>query len=75
MCEFCGRRGRAVVSDESGRVGILDLSRGWSVAPYPLAHVHADGSTGDLFTCPACDARLMRGEALRARQGVVRRLT
>ena len=75
VCEFCGRRGRAVVPDERGRVGILNLGQGWAVAPYPLTTVHADGSTGDLVTCPACSARLTRGEALRARQGVVRRLT
>lgn len=67
ICEFCGRRGRAMVPDDRGRVDPFDLARGWSVAPYPLDLVHADGSIGDLFTCPACDARLRRGAGLRSR--------
>jgi hypothetical protein len=67
VCEFCGRKGRAVQLDESGRVHLHQLGQGWSEAPYPADLVHRDGSTGDLFTCPACDTRLRRGESLLSR--------
>lgn len=70
VCEFCGRMGRAVAPDavsERGHIDIFALGRGWAVAPYPPDHVHRDGSTGDLFECPACRRRLQRGESLRAR--------
>jgi hypothetical protein len=69
VCEYCGGRGRAVEPDERGRIDLCALARGWSVAPYPPEFVHQDGSTGDLFTCPSCDARLRRGEALGTRDG------
>ena len=27
---------------------------GWACAPYPESFEHRDGSTGRMFTCPAC---------------------
>lgn len=70
VCEFCGRRGRAIGPDhvsDRRHLDLFELGRGWSVAPYPPDFVHHDGSTGDQFTCPACNARLNRGEGLRSR--------
>jgi hypothetical protein len=67
VCEFCGRKGRAVVPDATGRGSILDLGQGWAVAPYPPELVHHDGSAGDLFTCPTCRALLSRGDTLTSR--------
>ncbi|MGC5583046.1 hypothetical protein [Ornithinimicrobium sp. W1665] len=54
VCEDCGRRGRAVHTDD-GRLTLWDLARGWSTAPYPVGYVHPDGSTGSRFTCPDCN--------------------
>ena len=67
VCEFCGKVGRAITPDERGRISMWDLGLGWAVAPYPADFQHHDGSTGDLFECPACRKRLERGESLRAR--------
>ena len=67
VCEFCGRKGRAVEPDGRGTVSVLDLAQGWSVAPYPADFVHADGTTGDQFACPSCNRHLERGEPRRPR--------
>ncbi len=67
VCEFCGRKGRAVAPDERGRVSLWSLGNGWSCAPYPVEFVHHDGSTGTLYQCPACVRRLRGGESLRPR--------
>ena len=67
VCEFCGKVGRAVNPDGRGSVSVLDLARGWSVAPFPVDHMHRDGSTGDQFACPSCNRRLDRGDGLRVR--------
>lgn len=53
VCRHCGRRGRPVISPE-GRVWPHQLAVGWTSTPYSPDDVHRDGSTGDLFTCPAC---------------------
>lgn len=34
-----------------------DLPSGWFLAPYPAGRAHADGSHGELFKSPTCDAR------------------
>lgn len=65
VCEFCDRQSRPVVVErESGRLSLWDLANGWSTSPYPLDFVHADGSTGALWTCPSCNRRLDRGESV-----------
>lgn len=69
VCEFCGTVGRAADPDSRGRLSIFSVSRGWSEAPYSEGFVHPDGSTGSRWTCPACNARMDRGEALRERGG------
>ncbi|GAA4402895.1 hypothetical protein GCM10023168_13890 [Fodinibacter luteus] len=74
VCEFCGRKGRAVTPDECGRVSLWDLARGWSCAPYPEHVTHPDGSTGTLYQCPACTRRLDRGEALTSRGTTTKRV-
>lgn len=71
ICEHCGRKGRAVADDGTGRVWLHQIGQGWSVAPYPPEFVHRDGSVGDLFTCPSCRRRLERGEGLRSRAYLV----
>lgn len=67
VCECCGRRSRPVKPGEDGEPCMFDLGRGWSSAPYPPRFAHADGSIGSTFHCPACNARLRAGEALKLR--------
>lgn len=70
VCEFCGRVGRAVTpTGRDGRLSVFDVARGWSCAPYPDDFVHPDGSKGSLWTCPACQRRIDRGEVLTTRDG------
>lgn len=69
VCEFCGAVGEPVTPGRpGGRLSIGDVE-GWSTAPYPDDFVHEDGSTGSKWTCRTCQARMDRGEALRARDG------
>lgn len=56
VCEFCHKVGRVAFDVFPGA--------GWSVAPYPSDYVHDDGSTGDLFQCPACRRRMAREGSL-----------
>lgn len=65
VCQFCGRVTRAAYElDARGTVGLSQLPIGWAVAPYGADWVHEDGSTGDMYECPACSAAIERGEAL-----------
>ncbi len=64
VCEFCGRKSRAVTLNPRGRVSLFDLAPGWTEAPYSPSFVHVDGSVGSLWTCPACTRKLDRGESL-----------
>ncbi len=73
VCEYCGRQGRAIDPDERGRISLWSITAHWSIAPYPADFTHEDGSTGDRFTCPSCNARLYRGESLYTRTGGTRR--
>jgi hypothetical protein len=73
VCEFCGKVGRAATPLD-GRLSLWDVARGWIETPYPPEFVHDDGSIGSLWTCPGCDRRLRRGEALRGRTGSWSRL-
>lgn len=67
VCEFCGRLGRAVEPDERGRIDVWELGRGWSIAPHAPDFRHRDGSTGDQFACPGCNALRKSGQRLRSR--------
>src|SRR5947209_19676856 len=62
VCPFCGKVGRAADPDPSGRPSLFAVVRDWCWSPYPPDFVHADGSTGDRWSCPACAARIHRGE-------------
>ena len=53
VCEHCGGYSRAV-TPRSGQVRLDQLAIGWSVVPYPLGHMHSDGSTGSRYCCPKC---------------------
>lgn len=55
VCEWCGRKSRPSKPSPRGEVDLFEIAAGWSVAPYSPGFVHADGSTGDLWTCPACN--------------------
>ncbi|WOC12529.1 hypothetical protein MP11Mi_16170 [Gordonia sp. MP11Mi] len=52
VCEFCDKRSAPSTPADDGLPSSLP---GWLVAPYPDEFIHADGSTGSTFTCPACD--------------------
>lgn len=70
VCGSCGAISRQ--SFPVGRDGRLEsvplvlwsLPVGWSVAPYSADFQHRDGTTGDIWTCPACERRLARGESI-----------
>lgn len=53
VCYHCGKRSRPVEPDEQGRIPFGEIT--WSCAPYSPGFEHRDGSTGDLWFCPACD--------------------
>lgn len=61
ICQFCNRQSAPTHNPRH------DIANGWSIAPYPNHFTHGDGSTGDLYTCPKCNARLNRGEPLQMR--------
>lgn len=76
VCQCCGRRSRPVETDRDGEPELFDLARGWSQAPFPARFRHPDGSLGSKYTCPACNARLKRGETLQVcGGGTVRHIT
>lgn len=55
VCSHCGKRGKYADPMPNGRVSLWGLGSGWWVAPYPDETVHADGTKGNVYTCPACD--------------------
>ena len=59
VCEWCDKRSRPVRRGSQGEPDLWALPVGWSQAPYGADTVHGDGSTGSLWTCPAC--QLKRG--------------
>lgn len=69
ICECCGKTSRPTQTDRQGEPSLFHLARGWSMAPYPPDCIHADGSIGSTYTCPACNRRLRAGEFLRTRDG------
>lgn len=68
VCEFCDRRSAPVRMDYDGGPCMWSLPNGWSCAPYPSDFAHPDGSTGDLWACPACNKKLHAGEPLRVHE-------
>jgi hypothetical protein len=66
VCEICGRKSRwhDEEPESPGRVGMSSIARGWSVAPYPTAFEHPNGTHGDKWSCPACMRRLSAGQTL-----------
>lgn len=69
ICQVCARQAAPTLPDSSGRPDLWAMPRGWSEAPFPSAYAHRDGSTGSRYTCPACNAQLRAGAALRLRSG------
>ncbi|WP_454174977.1 hypothetical protein [Gordonia sputi] len=59
VCFYCERVSRPRLVDSRGRPSWSDWSRGWSEGCFASQHVNADGSTGSVWTCPACN-RLAR---------------
>lgn len=57
VCWSCDRSSRPRVARPDGRPSWVDWPRGWSETPAAMDRVNHDGSTGPMFTCPAC-ARL-----------------
>jgi hypothetical protein len=55
VCEWCDRKSQPVRRDYRGEPDLFELPRGWSQAPYSSEFMHDDGSTGSLWTCPACN--------------------
>jgi hypothetical protein len=71
VCEFCGKVGRPATPFDGGdRLSIVDVAQGWGEVPYPDDFTHPDGSTGSLWRCPACEARMDRGETMYGRMHI-----
>lgn len=68
VCQCCNRKSRATPVDDDGEPDLWKMAGGWSQAPLPANYVHRDGSIGSTYTCPACNARLNRGETLQLRR-------
>jgi Zn finger protein HypA/HybF involved in hydrogenase expression len=66
-CQCCPRQSRWVPADSDGEPDLWAMPRGWSTAPFPADFEHSDGSVGSKYTCPACNARLRKGETLQVR--------
>lgn len=74
VCCCCGGKSRQVNVNTDGRgPSLWNLTRGWSEAPFPSDYVHADGSIGSMYTCPACNKQLRNGVALMMRGGFKQR--
>ncbi len=77
VCEICDRRSKYTDPVEpypASRTRHLPQPdfwtiRGWSEAPFPDDYVHADGSSGSTFTCPACQRRMRTGAPLASVRG------
>lgn len=69
QCQCCDRKSRPVEADHEGEPDMWKLPRNWSQAPFPADYLHTDGTIGSKYTCPACNARLNKGETLPLRAG------
>lgn len=69
ICQCCSKKSQPATVDSDGEPDLWRMARGWSQAPLPANYQHSDGSLGSKYTCPACNARLNRGETLQLRQG------
>lgn len=69
LCQFCGCQAKATRPNDSGEPDLWAMPRGWSEAPYPADHRHADGSIGSRYTCPDCNCQLRAGATLQTRGG------
>jgi hypothetical protein len=54
ICQECGNKSRPLSRRRDGHPAIAELAYGWSCAPYPMTHMHVDGSVGSRFRCPDC---------------------
>ncbi len=54
VCEWCNKHSRPVRRNGRGEPDLWELPVGWSIAPHSADVVHADGSSGSLWTCPTC---------------------
>lgn len=57
VCRWCDKHSRPVRRNHRGEPDLWALPVGWCQAPHGSDTVHGDGSTGSLWTCPACDKR------------------
>ena len=69
ICQCCSKQSLPAAVDSDGEPDLWRMARGWSQAPLPADYRHSDGSVGSTYTCPACNARLHRGETLQLRAG------
>lgn len=74
VCQFCARRARPTKPNDNCEPDLWTMVCGWSEAPFPAGHQHADGSTGSRYTCPACNAQLRAGRTLQTCSGQASRL-
>ena len=74
VCQFCAKQARPTAPNTAGEPDLWAMPRGWSEAPFPAGHRHADGSIGSRYTCPACNRQLRGGATLQTRGGQASRL-
>jgi predicted RNA-binding Zn-ribbon protein involved in translation (DUF1610 family) len=67
VCQCCGHQSPAKAPNDQGEPDLFRLPANWSEAPYFTTTQHSDGSHGSRYTCPACNAKLSRGQTLRMR--------
>lgn len=63
VCQCCGSLSRAHAPNSYGDPDLCEMGRGWSEARFPADFLHEDGSTGSIYTCPACNALLLAERA------------
>lgn len=61
VCRMCGAKSKWVRPESDGQPDVFDMKLGWSMVPHSLTHVHADGSRGTYYYCPACNLKRRRG--------------
>lgn len=69
ICICCNRKSRPVEVCKDGEPDLWMMPKGWTQSPFPADFRHRDGSIGSIYTCPACNKLLRRGEALKLRNG------
>ncbi len=69
ICQCCGKKARATAPNSEGEPDLWAMPQGWSEAPFFADTVHSDGSTGSMYTCPACNKLLRAGRTLARRDG------